>query len=368
MCNTQKQKNSHYQAAYNRWAQTVNDPEHSIVPTSVIQNLFLGNEQDAHLDAQFYGATKVENGKAIGDYPDPNNGVTWDGPGQTTGSYNGQERNGWPCQIGYFSTAKNGVVATATYTNLKHSYYTDGANHKIPISKIVITYSNLERYLQDPGDAMLLLYNDPNVGAAIAKAKSITISNLQFFDQSGKQIEIRPGSAWLAFGSLNVWDYGSNKDYDGQTHREKVGVGNGNIIYQLGTPKGHNPIATLHSDGMIYHDSKSQTDEDYAKTDGDDGMGFVRLVPGGSIKLEYDQTDNFGSFGQSFDGTWAGTGPTGSFADRSGAGLDWYQFGLSTYLSGVHLPPAPKPTVSAIHYHYDVIAKRYLSRTISIKR
>lgn len=84
---------------------------------------------------------------------------------------------------------------------------------------------------------MLLLYNDPNVGAAIAKAKSITISNLQFFDQSGKQIEIRPGSAWLAFGSLNVWNYGSNRDYDGQTHREKVGVGNGNIIYQLGLLK-----------------------------------------------------------------------------------------------------------------------------------
>ena len=274
------------------------------------------------MDVQFFGNVGEESGTSAGDYPNPRGGAVVNGP-----------ENGWPVKVGFFSQNKPGKVATVTYTNLHDSSYTEENGVKKPISKIVITYSNLKRNVQNKGNSELLIFEDPNVGAAIGNAKSIDISNIQFFDQNGQEIQYTPGTAWVEFGSLNAYD----------THVEKVGAGNGNKIYQLAEPKTTPIWATKHQDGFVYHDKSNTANAEQCWQRGDDGIGIIRLVPGGTITLEYDQDANWGHFSK---------GPNNAWDLNGGETADWYQFAMSSFMTSVS-NPAPRPKTSKVHYHYN---------------
>lgn len=278
------------------------------------------------MSVNFVGNVGEEDGTSAGDYPNPRGGAVVNGP-----------ENGWPVKVGFFNHDEPGKVAVVTYTNLHDSSYTEVNGIKTPISKIVITYSNLKRNPQNKGNSELLIFNDPNVGAAIGNAKSIDISNIQFYDQNGKEIQYTPGTAWVEFGSLNAYN----------NHIEKVGAGNGNKIYQFAEPKSTPIWATKHSDGFIYHDKSNAADASQCLKHGDDGIGIVRLTPGGTITLEYEQDAYWGQFTK---------GPNNAWGLNGGANADWYQFAMSSFMNAVS-NPAPHRKMATIHYHYDVAEK-----------
>ena len=141
----------------------------------------------------------------------------------------------------------SGTVATVTYSNLRHSYYTDknGATHKI--TKIVRQFSNLTAYpngvagkLHAGGspywgnNAWLLVYSDPTDGWWVGNVDGVTITD-QYYDDQGNLINF-DGNAYLSANSLNAcyWNGQMPLSLTGQKeHVEYVTPGDGTTSYEL---------------------------------------------------------------------------------------------------------------------------------------
>ena len=125
------------------------------------------------------------------------------------------------------SSDTNGIVAIATYTNLKNSSFTDSNGQVHHIAKIVRTFSNLKRsHNQDTGfikwvlgDSWkqslkyqdftnLRISRDPSNGAMYLNASNISVSD-RYYDDQGNEID--PTGGFYVFSSLNEDDDGDNE-------------------------------------------------------------------------------------------------------------------------------------------------------------
>ena len=147
----------------------------------------------------------------------------------------------------------SGTVVTATFTNLKNSYYVDNNGRKQTISKIVRNFTNLKK-LPVENEALLSIYEDPTDGFWYNNSNEITVTDT-YYDANGQAIYI-DGNGWLAATSLNAVYGGAN---EAQTlsgtpaHVETVRPIQGGTSYALAGSS-----ISVHSDGSLYAD-KSNT-------------------------------------------------------------------------------------------------------------
>ena len=343
---TQKQNNATYDAAlakYNQdlatWKASLQNADNSIDPRSVTQDLFLGDESEATLSVKWSQTVKVygqSNNMGFGDYP---NAIT----GKTVNAQS-------PVEVGEFSSGTHsGTIAVATYTNLKHSYYLDPLdnNKKKGISKIVYTWGNITQNTGDVGDSYFEIYQNMSIGAALINGKSVQLTNIQFYDENGNEIQIQPGTAWFMSGSMNVW--GQSTAYPYVEHREKVYASGANKIYEVAAPKGVKMWSTKNADGGVYPEPNASGGYQGSGYDWDTGIAIIQYNPGGTITFAYDQVNDFS----------VKTYTTTDGVNHWDGATNWYQFGISTYLTTSAADPAPtKPTrkTTSVSYHYLVLA------------
>ncbi|MDF4191071.1 hypothetical protein GKC33_00360 [Lactobacillus salivarius] len=77
-------------------------------------------------------------------------------------------------QTAKFNGSQSGTVATATWTNLKNSYYIDSNGIKHTIGKLVRIYSDLRANGQNNSNPLLKIYRNPYLNAATYFASDIT--------------------------------------------------------------------------------------------------------------------------------------------------------------------------------------------------
>lgn len=332
MCNTQKQK-------WNQWQQSHHVTGNTVTSDQVVQNLILGREPAAQV------TLSVRSGRLI-----PESEWTrydWGTPNQQKAD-NVSIGNDGKAYVIRENGAVNGKVLTATYTGLSNSFYVDRAGTKHKIAKIVRTFSDLtdsgitnwakhygvnnpEEY--NHGNPELTLYSDPTDGFWYNWSGGVTVQDL-YYDNNGQPININ-GNAWLAVTSLNNESSGPTK----HEHIESVeALSNGTAyslagssIQKVGINKLYSPTDNTYTGPILGDDwDRKDSKEKYY------GAGLINISNGVTLRF-YTQRDS----GNITPNVWATT---------------------STII-----PMTPTPR-AAIHYHYDVIAKRYLSRTISVKR
>lgn len=309
------------------------NPTDTIDPESVTQNLHFATENKAHVDISWVGQSEERTVKTNGDYYDGDTGVHIDGK---------PSKAAVDTRVARFNNDVSGNFMTVTETDLTHSYYIDPVtNQKKLIKRLVFRMGNLK--VNPVATSHWIGYNS-TYGFQLYGIKSVTLQKIEAYDESGKLINMTPGTAWLQETSLSMWKVGDN----GQ-HIEWVSVGGGNSIYQI--PERSNP------DGgpvALKDGNKVAPVMGRNFTNNDSGEAVVRLVPGGTITFGIDD-DTTTPFGVDFgDDGWSGS-TIGS--------KDWYQFTISTYLKP-STNPSPKRKTSSTSYHYNVAqAKRVYSTT-----
>lgn len=259
-----------------------------------------------------------------------------------------------------YSGSVTGPVLTATYTNLKNSYVIKNGV-KVPIGKLVRQFSNLSS-LVTPSTVnfwksassgltnsqyhltMLSPTADPWYGGNFRNATSVTVSD-KFYDSKGNQID--PTGGYYIIGSLNYTGTGDHESVKG-TNTQPYAIAGSSINVQPDGSLMANRSNEVHlSDNGLketYTPGSNNWDgKDSAYSNGKYlyyGAGVLRITNSSPALTFTTSADNA--------------------SDNIGA--QWFQ--LTTDL--ISTPVQRKTTQT--HYHYDVIAKRYLSRTISIER
>ena len=333
-----KKEYTKYEKEYNDYLASLKNK--STIESNVVwQNLFLNFGQGANLSVQ-WNAKPIETHQN----QDPDAVVTL----KKNLEYNA-----------VFKGSQKGTVATATWLMPEGSAYyksLDGTK-ETRIAKIVSVISNVVASGDNSNRVIIGFYNNPMIHAFSSFANSVD-ETFYFYDDTGKLIDFKDGTAWLGLASLN--HFGAPRDI-----KEEVKALSGAKIY---TPVGnvtvgpelHVPAYDL-GDGVF--GDKGNNWASYA---------IARVTNGATLRWIKYGANNSGDF------HWDESKKTYLNADGTvpftGAGNDvnaWYQWAMSTDLYGKEKnlnPPTPptihyqhtnvaleKPTPTEVTYHYDTI-------------
>ncbi|WP_095758848.1 SspB-related isopeptide-forming adhesin [Ligilactobacillus salivarius] len=331
-----KKEYTKYEKEYNDYLASLKNK--STIESNVVwQNLFLNFGQGANLSVQ-WNAKPIETHQN----QDPDAVVTL----KKNLEYNA-----------VFKGSQKGTVATATWLMPEGSAYyksLDGTK-ETRIAKIVSVISNVVASGDNSNRVIIGFYNNPMIHAFSSFANSVD-ETFYFYDDTGKLIDFKDGTAWLGLASLN--HFGAPRDI-----KEEVKALSGAKIY---TPVGnvtvgpelHVPAYDL-GDGVF--GDKGNNWASYA---------IARVTNGATLRWIKYGANNSGDF------HWDESKKTYLNADGTvpftGAGNDvnaWYQWAMSTDLYGKEKnlnPPTPptihyqhtnvaleKPTPIDVTYHYD---------------
>ena len=216
----------------------------SLSTQDVVQNLDLGQETDANLTVDAKNTVKEE--PRVGE----------DNKALSTYSISVYPESG-----------SNEITATATYTNLSKSSYTDnnGVLHKI--AKIVVKYHAYNKTANYSGDPVLWINQQPQEGFWYGGFNNAD-AEYTFYDENGNTITFGK-NAWLAVSSLN--DGGPDGDFktgdtaSGQGWRTEGVNGDGTVSFK--TLDGS--MVTVHDDGWAFSDvGTDQIQIGYGKNEG----------------------------------------------------------------------------------------------------
>ena len=321
----QKQNNAEYDQAMAKWKEAnLNNNPNGLTTADVQQQLTLAAEPDAKVDIKILDsrASFTTSDRVFGD-------TTW-------------------TRIN-LSTAIQGNIAQATYTNLKNSYYVDKNGQKHLIAKIVKTFSNTD-YVASKSDVSIPLLDiatNPSMGVWYDGTSGVTETDT-FYDANGNIINLSDNTAYIAVTSLNsIYENTKNGYTNGQfaisglpVHIESATpVSNGKAYTLAGSS------VTVHSNGALYADKTNNatyqggpnTDQTTWKSDTENweesaqyfGSGII-AVHGDSFSIRFET--NFGDNDLNYN-----------------SGI-WYT--LDTII-----PQTPTPThkTTSTSYHYNVL-------------
>ncbi|NYA62712.1 LPXTG cell wall anchor domain-containing protein [Lactobacillus salivarius] len=333
-----KKEYTKYEKEYNDYLASLKNK--STIESNVVwQNLFLNFGQGANLSVQ-WNAKPIETHQN----QDPDAVVTL----KKNLEYNA-----------VFKGSQKGTVATATWLMPEGSAYyksLDGTK-KTRIAKIVSVISNVVASGDNSNRVIIGFYNNPIIHAFSSFANSVD-ETFYFYDDTGKLIDFKDGTAWLGLGSLN--HFGAPRDI-----KEEVKALSGAKIY---TPVGNVTIGPeLHvpaydlGDGVFGDKGNNWASYAIAKVTNGATLRWIKYGANNSGDFHWDESKK----------TYLNADGTVPF---TGAGNDvnaWYQWAMSTDLYGKEKnlnPPTPptihyqhtnvaleKPTPTEVTYHYDTI-------------
>ncbi|WP_347127007.1 SspB-related isopeptide-forming adhesin [Ligilactobacillus salivarius] len=271
-----------------------------------------------------------------------------------------------------FNGSQNGKVATATWIMPDGAYYKNLDGTKVRIAKVVGVLSNVVASGDNSNRVILGFFNNPIMHAFSAFANSVD-ETFYFYDDAGKLINFKDGTAWFGIASLNyfnssMWDWYTEKEVS-----ETVKAISGAKIY---TPNGN---ITLGDDGKTHEDQVPAHDlgNGFYGVNGTNYSGFAvaQVSNGATFRWSKKGYNNAGDFYWDESKKTYLSSKTGyDNTDFTGAGNDvnsYYQWVMSTDLYGMAktlTPPTPptvkynhtnvaleKPTPTEVTYHYDTI-------------
>ena len=115
-----------------------------------------------------------------------------------------------------FRGSQNGTVATATWLMPDGVYYKNLDGSKVRIAKVVGVLSNVVASGDNSNRVILGFFNNPIMHAFSAFANSVD-ETFYFYDDTGKLINFKDGTAWFGIASLNhfnssMWDWYTQKE------------------------------------------------------------------------------------------------------------------------------------------------------------
>lgn len=317
---TQKRNEQNYNRELEEYNSKLADEQsklsgNSIDMNQIFQNLYLSGEPQATVNVEW-------NKQPLQSWADKNVGVN-DFPGYIDKQYN------WHAYGAMFNGSQDGTIATATYTNLKNSYYVDLNGQKHSIAKMVHVFSNLKASGNNNNHPILEFSNDPVNNMNILWATSVD-EQVFFYDENNQLINLPADSAWLILSSMNHYDWAPS-------HQEAVNVLENGKLYQQTT----NPDSTVHADGTAYED-KGDGSYQHILTDG--GTVFANIQNGVKLRwslLELDwQHEHNRTYGNSV---------------VNDPIYNWYLGMLETTVGKSPVPTPPVRKTSEVHYHYNTV-------------
>ena len=333
-----------YEKEYNDYLASIQGKD-SIDSKVIWQNLFLNFGNGAKLSVQW-------NAKPIEIHQN-----------QTSGD--DDYKQGFAKSLEYsavFQGSHSGTVATATWLMPDGAYYKNLDGTKVRIAKVVGVLSNVVASGDNSNRVILGFFNNPIMHAFSAFANSVD-ETFYFYDDTGKLINFKDGTAWFGIASLNhfsssMWDWYTQKEVT-----EKVKAISGAKIY---TPKGD---ITLGDDGKTHEKQVPAQDlgNGFYGVNGTDYAGFAvaKISNGATFRWSKNGYNNAGDFHwdeskkiylpskAGYDGT--------EFTSAGNDTNNYYQWAMSTDLYGMAktlIPPTP-PTPPTVHYHHTNVALQH---------
>lgn len=330
-----------YEKEYNDYLASIQGKD-SIDSKVIWQNLFLNFGNGAKLSVQW-------NAKPIETHQN-----------QTSGD--DDYKQGFAKSLEYsavFQGSHSGTVATATWLMPDGAYYKNLDGTKVRIAKVVGVLSNVVASGDNSNRVILGFFNNPIMHAFSAFANSVD-ETFYFYDDTGKLINFKDGTAWFGIASLNhfsssMWDWYTQKEVT-----EKVKAISGAKIY---TPKGN---ITLGDDGKTHEKQVPAQDlgNGFYGVNGTNYSGFAvaKISNGATFRWSKNGYNNAGDFHwdeskkiylpskAGYDGT--------EFTSAGNDTNNYYQWAMSTDLYGMAktlIPPTP-PTPPTVHYHHTNVA------------
>ena len=258
-----------------------------------------------------------------------------------------------------FQGSQKGTVATATWLMPEGSAYyksLDGTK-KTRIAKIVSVISNVVASGDNSNRVIIGFFNNPITHAFSSFANSVD-ETFYFYDDTGKLIDFKDGTAWMGLASLN--HFGVPRDI-----KEEVKALSGAKIY---TPVGnvtvgpelHVPAYDL-GDGVFGDKGNNWASYAIAKVTNGATFRWIKYGANNSGDFHWDESRK----------TYINADGTAQFTGAGNEVNAWYQWAMSTDLYGKEKnlnPPTPptihyqhtnvaleKPTPTEVTYHYDTI-------------
>ncbi|WP_251913470.1 LPXTG cell wall anchor domain-containing protein [Lactiplantibacillus plantarum] len=292
------EKKKEYQAQLAAYEKKLADTlkANEVDTSNLVQNLVVNKEPTSHLTI-----TNLTNGAS----------VTKD-----KGRGNSHSVKGFDSTYDYIvllpNKQVNGVVATATFTNLKKSYYTDANGRKHNIVKIVENFKNSQGYNAVYGgktlQAQLSINNDASDGFWYDNMHGVDCET-EYYDENNNRVNIKNGLGYLTVSSLNA----GNQDVNG-----KVVLKNGHS-YVVERAQGienavakqlHGSSVTVHKGNLAYSETTNEkasteaglattswkhTDRDWDVSDGPDQYfgAVVYQISGDSNTIRYSTDTNW---------------------------------------------------------------------------
>lgn len=261
-----------------------------------------------------------------------------------------------------FQGSHSGTVGTATWIMPDGAYYKNLDGTKTRIAKVVGVLSNVVASGDNGNKVILGFFNNPIMHAFSAFANSVD-ETFYFYDDTGKLINFKDGTAWFGIASLNhfsssMWDWYTQKEVT-----ETVKALSGAKIY---TPRGN---ITLGDDGKTHENQVPAQDlgNGFYGVNGTNYSGFAvaKISNGATFRWSKKGYNNAGDF--HWDESKKTYLPSKAGYDNTnftGAGNDvnsYYQWAMSTDLYGMAktlVPPKP-PTPPTVHYHHTNVALQH---------
>ena len=325
----QQYKNEYakYEKEYNDYLASLNGKD-TIDSKVIWQNLFLNFGQGVKLSVQW-------NAKPIETHQN-----------QTNGNDDYQRNFGNALEYSaVFKGSQNGKVATATWIMPDGAYYKNLDGTKVRIAKVVGVLSNVVANGDNSNRVILGFFNNPIMHAFSAFANSVD-ETFYFYDDAGKLINFKDGTAWFGIASLNHWSPAMWDWYKEAEVSETVKAISGAKIY---TPNGN---ITLGDDGKTHEDQVPAHDlgNGFYGVNGTDWSGFAvaKISNGATFRWCKTINDNAGNFHWDENSkTYLPDKGEQTFTQRT----SYYQWAMSTDLYGMAktlTPPTP-PTVKYKH-------------------
>ena len=242
-------------------------------------------------------------------------------------------------QSAVFQGTQKGVVATATWTMPEGSAYyksLDGTK-KIRIAKIVSVVSDVIASGDNSNRVILGFFKNPVTHAFSVFANSVD-ETFYFYDDAGKLINFKDGTAWFGLASLN--HFGAPRDI-----KETVQALSGAKIY---TPVGDVDV------GRDHHVPAYDLGNGVFGDKGNNWASYAiaRITNGAKFRWTKYGANNSGDFHWDENKkTYLNANGTVEFTAASNDVNSYYQWAMSTDLYGKEKDLNP-PTPPTVHYHH----------------
>ncbi|WP_162606770.1 GbpC/Spa domain-containing protein [Ligilactobacillus salivarius] len=225
------------------------------------------------------------------------------------------------------------------------AYYKNLDGSKVRIAKVVGVLSNVVANGDNSNRVILGFFNNPIMHAFSAFANSVD-ETFYFYDDTGKLINFKDGTAWFGIASLNHWSPAMWDWYKEAETSETVKAISSAKIY---TPNGN---ITLGDDGKTHEDQVPAHDlgNGFYGVNGTDWAGFAvaKISNGATFRWSKTINDNAGNFHWDENSkTYLPDNGEQTFTQRT----SYYQWAMSTDLYGMAktLTPPTSPTVKYKH-------------------